>query len=280
MHAEEKVVLLRPARAVMSALLDNAQASKRQKSSGLGSEPPSHKSLRELFASLDKAINAAKSDGIHPPQHSAAALLAQSAEACLSNGENGSYCRIILSSMLTKLEEESRKLQAGLDLHSLPDVPEYCRAEAIVSNARRAATYAHKLSYTTFAPPVVLGQNLFRPPAPQDFDFRASCLHTLTRELVVEPTTAAGISPAVAADSAALQPTEQAPIQASATPLLESLTTASPSAPELTTEPAAPPEATKKQEAVNLTSSAFDFILNPNVEEVDEEFSSSEAESE
>lgn len=73
-------------------------------------------------------------------------------------------------------------MQAALDLHSLPDVPDYCRAEPSVGNAKRAATYAHRLSYTTFAPPVVLGQNLFRPPAPQDFDFRASCLHDLARQ--------------------------------------------------------------------------------------------------
>jgi len=44
-------------------------------------------------------------------------------------------------------------------------------------------------------------------------------------------------------------------------------------------QPEEPPEAAKKPEAPGFTSSAFDFILNPDVEEVDEEFSSSEAES-
>jgi len=96
----------------------------------------------------------------------------------------------------------------------------------------------------------------------------------------VEPTTADGTSPDVAADSLAQQQTEQAASQATALPLLDSLTTAGPSDPTPSAGPTAPPEATKKQEAGGLTSSAFDFILNPDVEEVDEEFSSSEAESE
>ena len=47
--------------------------------------------------------------------------------------------------------------------------------------ARRLVTYAHKLSYTTFAPPgFVAGQTPlrnFRPPAPQDWQLRASLLH-------------------------------------------------------------------------------------------------------
>lgn len=74
-------------------------------------------------------------------------------------------------------QEESVKLQSALDLHSLPEVPSYCRQQPCYEAAKRIAVYAHKLSYTTFAPETVLGQNLFRPPAPQEWDFRASALH-------------------------------------------------------------------------------------------------------
>lgn len=73
----------------------------------------------------------------------------------------------------------SQRLQSALDLHSLPDVPHYCKQELSLEAAMRAATYAHKLSYTTFAPATQLSQNLFRPPAPQEWDFRASVLHHL-----------------------------------------------------------------------------------------------------
>ena len=74
-------------------------------------------------------------------------------------------------------QDESVKLQTALDLHSLPEIPSYCRQQPCYEAAKRIAVYAHKLSYTTFAPETVLGQNLFRPPAPQEWDFRASALH-------------------------------------------------------------------------------------------------------
>ena len=64
--------------------------------------------------------------------------------------------------------------------------------------ARRLVTYAHKLSYTTFAPPgFVPGQTPlrnFRPPAPQDWQLRASLLHQFAGALATlhsEPSIAA-----------------------------------------------------------------------------------------
>ena len=86
------------------------------------------------------------------------------------------YCSLIVPTY----QEQSVKLQAALDIHSLPEVPAYCGQQPSYEAARRISVYAHKLSYTTFAPETVLGQNLFRPPAPQDWDFRASALHNLS----------------------------------------------------------------------------------------------------
>lgn len=64
-------------------------------------------------------------------------------------------------------------------MHTLPETPAFCSLAANVGDAKRIASYAHKLSYTSFAPQKVGGQNLFRPPAPQTWDFRASVLHHL-----------------------------------------------------------------------------------------------------
>ena len=192
-------------------------------------------------------------------------------------------------------QEDAGGLQALLDTHSLPDVPAFCRAEPTVGGAKRIATYAHKLSYTTFAPSVVLGQNLFRPPAPQDWDFRASLLHqngTITppdscsftinssAELVL-PT----------AGQATVAPSELQPPEAILEPAAHDNAAAShkphgvpPPAPQSVAAKAAAPiavsEALPVQASAPQARSAFNFILNPELEEVDEEFSSSEDESE
>ena len=47
----------------------------------------------------------------------------------------------------------AEQLQGLLDKNSLPDVPEYCRVQATPEYARDIITYAHKLCFTTFAPP-------------------------------------------------------------------------------------------------------------------------------
>lgn len=71
-------------------------------------------------------------------------------------------------------------LQEALDLHMLPDVPELCRLQPNMMTAKRLLTYSHRLSYTSFAAQSSIGQQLFRPPAPQEWDFRASVLHRLS----------------------------------------------------------------------------------------------------
>jgi len=79
------------------------------------------------------------------------------------------------------LQATAEGLQDLLDRNALPDVPDYCRVRPGLEAARRLVTYAHKLSYTTFAPlGFVAGQTPlrnFRPPAPQDWQLRASLLH-------------------------------------------------------------------------------------------------------
>lgn len=75
-------------------------------------------------------------------------------------------------------------LQAAVDKYSPPDgyVPPVAGGEAYV---RDIIAYAHRLSYTTFAPPgFVPGQTQlrhFKPPAPQDFQLRSSLLHQFQR---------------------------------------------------------------------------------------------------
>ncbi len=80
------------------------------------------------------------------------------------------------------------------------------------------------------------------------------------------------------AQEPAVQPSEPAPSSTAAadSPLPESGATAE-------TQPTGPPEAAKEPkepQAAGFASSAFDFILNPDNEVAEEEFSSSEEESE
>ena len=50
-------------------------------------------------------------------------------------------------------QASAEQLQGLLDRNSLPDVPEYCRHQPSPAMAQNVITYAHKLCYTTFAPP-------------------------------------------------------------------------------------------------------------------------------
>lgn len=72
-------------------------------------------------------------------------------------------------------------LQSLVDKHFLPDIPDYCSRPPDISSARDIITYAHKLCYTTFAPPGyqagVTNLRHFRPPMPQEWQLRASQLH-------------------------------------------------------------------------------------------------------
>lgn len=75
-------------------------------------------------------------------------------------------------------------LYACVARHTPP--PGYRRPEEWdEARARHIVSYAHKLSYTSFAPRgFVLGRtslNLHKPPAPQEFQLRSSQLHQLQR---------------------------------------------------------------------------------------------------
>jgi len=79
------------------------------------------------------------------------------------------------------LQESADQLAACIQRNSVPEVPACCRVPPGAEAARRVLTYAHKLSYTTFAPPgfepgkTALGN--FRPPVPQEWQMRMSQLH-------------------------------------------------------------------------------------------------------
>lgn len=76
------------------------------------------------------------------------------------------------------MQEQAQTLQRLLDKHAVP-LDMSCGASA--ASAEDIITYAHKLCYTTFAPPsyqagVTVLHN-FRPPVPQEWQLRASQLH-------------------------------------------------------------------------------------------------------
>ncbi len=79
------------------------------------------------------------------------------------------------------VQDSADQLAACIQRNSVPDVPASCKVPPGAEAARRVLTYAHKLSYTTFAPPgfepgkTALGN--FRPPAPQEWQMRMSQLH-------------------------------------------------------------------------------------------------------
>lgn len=76
------------------------------------------------------------------------------------------------------------RLQQLLEHNTPSTVPECCKQAPSVEYARQIITYAHKLSFTTFAPQGwAPGRPLgrFRPPAPQDWQLRASQLHAAAR---------------------------------------------------------------------------------------------------
>ena len=77
------------------------------------------------------------------------------------------------------------ELQHALELHTLPDVPEFCRSQTTTGAAKQIINYAHRVSYTAFAASSGIAAHLFRPPAPQDWDFRASILHRLSGTLSI-----------------------------------------------------------------------------------------------
>ena len=63
-------------------------------------------------------------------------------------------------------------------------MPDFCRRPHTPAEALELVAYAHRLSFTTFAPPDYPEQplGLLRPPNPQDLQMHASLLHAFKRE--------------------------------------------------------------------------------------------------
>eukprot|EP00884_Botryococcus_braunii_P012964 jgi/Botrbrau1/21669/Bobra.43_1s0067.2 len=216
-----------------------------------------------------------------------------------------------LDSLMAVLEGVAGRLQKLLERNTPSTVPESCRQEPSVEYARQIITYAHKLSFTTFAPPgwapgKPLGR--FRPPAPQDWQLRASQLHAAARkeepgkegaEGPREPPPVAPGQPIATVgnnkeiDLADLPPMPPGwkpgdplpdlpglpPMPAGwkpgdELPEIASISTASPLPKRAVEEPQVAPRPSR------TLPSAFDFILNPDLEEVEEDYSSDEEEDE
>ena len=63
-------------------------------------------------------------------------------------------------------------------------MPDCCKRAHTPAEARELVAHAHRLSFTTFAPPGYPEQplGLFRPPNPQEWQMHASLLHAFKRE--------------------------------------------------------------------------------------------------
>ena len=93
----------------------------------------------------------------------------------------GTVCQFLRKTVLQALAED---LQQTLDDTALPDGAAASQLSATPAAVRQLLDYAHRLAYTTFAPPGhTTGQPLppnWRPPAPQDWQMRASQLHSFS----------------------------------------------------------------------------------------------------
>jgi hypothetical protein len=90
-----------------------------------------------------------------------------------------------LSLCQSRLEAVIEALHSAVERHRLPD-DQHDLVSSSVEGVKQVVGYAQRLSYTTFAPSgFVPGQTPlghFKPPAPQEAQFRASVLHQLQRE--------------------------------------------------------------------------------------------------
>lgn len=80
------------------------------------------------------------------------------------------------------VQSQIERLLELLARNTLPDVPDYCKDQSSAEFLQQVVTLAHKLCFTTFAPPgYVQGQTAlrhFRPPAPQEWQLHATKLHS------------------------------------------------------------------------------------------------------
>ncbi|CAL8469268.1 g8809 [Coccomyxa elongata] len=194
--------------------------------------------------------------------------------------------------LLPQLQATAARLQSLVDKNSLPDVPGYCSGPPSISLARDIITYAHKLCYTSFAPPGyqagITDLRHFRPPMPQEWQLRASQLHHF-----------AGVKTGSSKEqeiTAELAGSEQGTVPAApAVPDGRLLAHLPPMPPGWKPGDAIPGAELKGEEALvsdpnkqkdqqpqapapPSAPAVFDFILNPDWEAVEEDFSEDESE--
>ena len=84
------------------------------------------------------------------------------------------------------MQRQVHNLQRLLSRHAVPQMSSAGGIGASAASAKEIITYAHKLCYTTFAPPLyeagVTQLHNYRPPMPQEWQLRASQLHAHSGE--------------------------------------------------------------------------------------------------
>lgn len=198
-----------------SALVESAEATCQYSASGSNESAVAGKQTVEhlgsfvhSFQELSRLVSSTLAEG---GLSSAAAAVAAAATApgnssvditgAAGGGDGegtGVVCRKVEASQATlerlmyALEDHIDSLQGAMDDYSPPDLPGGTAASAAIGPAtsapadealervRRTLRYAHRLSYSTHAPPgYQMGMPLgpYKPPAPQEWQMRFSQLH-------------------------------------------------------------------------------------------------------
>ncbi|BDA44982.1 probable mediator of RNA polymerase II transcription subunit 4 at C-terminar half [Coccomyxa sp. Obi] len=193
--------------------------------------------------------------------------------------------------LLPQLQATAACLQSLVDKHSLPDVPGYCTGPPSISLARDIITYAHKLCYTTFAPPGyqagVTDLRHFRPPMPQEWQLRASQLHQFAGVKMggsKEQEITADVAGSVQGTVSAAPAVPDGEVLADLPPMPPGWKPGDPiPGAELkggqasVSDPSKQKDQQPKAPAPPSANAAFDFILNPDWEAVEEDFSEDES---
>lgn len=95
--------------------------------------------------------------------------------------------RHILDMLLKDSQAAAWGMASSIDRNTMASAPEYCRKEPTLDSIQRTLALAHRLSYTSFAPPGfqpgVTQLHAFRPPAPQEWQMRSAHLHQFAEEV-------------------------------------------------------------------------------------------------
>ncbi|KAK9809665.1 hypothetical protein WJX73_002030 [Symbiochloris irregularis] len=129
--------------------------------------------------------------------------------------------RAVILDALGQLKGVIDRLLLLLARNTLPEVPDFCKDQASPEFVQQVITYAHKLCFTTFAPPGYSQQTPlrhFRPPAPQEWQMHSSLLHAFARKEEARQAAAErGLSAAQQAEAAQEAVAQEAGSQAAPT---------------------------------------------------------------